>query len=107
MTVNEYKQFKDLKKENLRDNMTNIELVLNMLAEVTTTAISKTEQPQTMAHNTLIAIKGGKVAGDAKDSYERATGQKAISQINARDKEKLEIKNAPAKLTDTKKIKNH
>jgi len=92
MTVAEYKEMKNLKKENLRDNMTNIELVLNMLAEVTTTAISKTEQPETMAHNTLVAIKGGRVANDARVSYEQATNKKAVTPINARNKELLEIK---------------
>jgi len=91
MTVAEYKNFKDLKKENLRDNMTDIELVLNMLAEVTTTAISKTEKPETMAHNTLIAIKGGKVANTARGEYEKATGKKAILPLNAKNKELLEV----------------
>jgi len=92
LTVREYKDFKSLKKENLRDNMTNIELVLNMLAEVSTTAISKTEQPETIAQNALVAIKGGKVAKDAKISYEKATNQKAVSALNAKNKELLEVK---------------
>jgi len=96
MTVNEYKEFKSLKKQNLRDNMTDIELVLNMLAEVTTTSISKTEQPETMVHSTLVAIRGGKVANTAKQEYERETGQKVISPLNAQNKELLEVK----KLTD-------
>ena len=94
LSVQEYKQLKGLKKQNLRDNMTNIELVLNMLAEVTTTAISKTERPETMAHNTKIAIRGGKVANVAKNEYEKATGQKAISALNAKNKKMLEIKTA-------------
>jgi len=94
LSVQEYKQLKGLKKQNLRDNMTNIELVLNMLAEVTTTAISKTEQPETMAHNTQIAIRGGKVANVAKNEYEKATGQKTISALNAKNKKMLEIKTA-------------
>ena len=92
MTVNEYKEFKNLEKQNLRDNMTDIELVLNMLAEVTTTNLSKTEQPETMAHNTSVAIRGGKVANVAKDEYEKTTGQKVISSLNAKSKELLEIK---------------
>jgi len=92
MTVGEYKNLKSLKKENLRDNMTNIELVLNMLAEVTTTAISKTEQPETMSHNTEIAIRGGKVAKNAKLDFELETGQKALSSVNAKSKELLEVK---------------
>ena len=78
--------------------MTNIELVLNMLAEVTTTAISKTETPETVAQSTEIAIRGGRVAKDAKQSYEKATGQKVISPLNARDKGKLEIKNGVLEL---------
>lgn len=66
LTVKEYKQKKGLKKENLRDNMTNIELVLNMLAEVTATSISKQEQPQSFEENKNIAVRGGKVANTAK-----------------------------------------
>jgi hypothetical protein len=92
MTVGEYKNLKSLKKENLRDNMTNIELVLNMLAEVTTTVISKSEQPETKAQSTLIAVRGGKVAKNAKDDFERETGTKAISAVNAKNKELLEVK---------------
>jgi prophage antirepressor-like protein len=92
MTVGEYKNLKSLKKENLRDNMTNIELVLNMLAEVTTTSISKSEQPKTMAHSTEIAVRGGKVAGTAKQEFEKETGQKAILSVNAKNKELLETK---------------
>ena len=92
MTVSEYKDLKNLKKENLRDNMTNIELVLNMLAEVTTTSISKTEEPETMAHSTEIAMRGGRVANNARLDFERETGQKAISSVNAKNKELLEVK---------------
>ncbi|GBU25306.1 hypothetical protein R83H12_01949 [Fibrobacteria bacterium R8-3-H12] len=92
LSVQEYKRLKGLKKQNLRDNMTNIELVLNMLAEVTTTAISKTEQPKTLVHNTKIAIRGGKVANVAKNEYEKATRQKAISSLNAKNKKMLEVK---------------
>ena len=72
--------------------MTDIELVLNMLAEVTTTSISKAQQPETMAQNVLVAIKGGKVAKNARLDYEQATGQKAISSVNAKNKELLEVK---------------
>jgi len=92
MTIGQYKDLKSLKKENLRDNMTNIELVLNMLAEVTTTAISRTEQPETIAQNVLVAIKGGNVAKDARQSYEIATSQKVVSALNAKDKNLLEVK---------------
>lgn len=92
MSVQEYKRLKGLKKENLRDNMTNIELVLNMLAEVTTTAISKQESPKTFEENKKIARRGGSVASDAKKRYEEETGKKAISPLNADDKNLLEIK---------------
>lgn len=70
MTVREYKDMKGLTKENLRDNMTDIELVLNMLAEVTTTQLSKDEQPQTFEQNRSVARRGGSVAKDARESYE-------------------------------------
>lgn len=89
LSVKEYKQLKGLKK-NLRDNMTNIELVLNMLAEVTTTAISRQEQPKTFAQNKQIAKRGGNVANDAKKRIEMETGQKVISPINAKKKTCLE-----------------
>jgi hypothetical protein len=94
MTTRGYKYYKNLTKENLRDNMTNIELVLNMLAEVTTTTISKTENPSSMDENIKIAQKGGSVAKDAKNSYEKATGQKVISKVNAATKERLEIRHS-------------
>lgn len=92
LTVKEYKQKKGLKKENLRDNMTNIELVLNMLAEVTATSISKQEQPQGFEENKKVAVRGGTVANTAKKEYEKATGLKAVSSLNAKDKKALEIK---------------
>lgn len=91
LTVQEYKQVKGLKKENLRDNMTNIELVLNMLAEVTTTAISKQEQPQTFDDSKNVARRGGKVAGNARKDIETQLGQSVISPLNAKDKKALEI----------------
>ena len=92
MSVQEYKQLKGLKKENLRDNMTNIELVLNMLAEVTTTAMSKEQKPTTMAGHKRVAKEGGEVAKTAKIAYEQRVGKKAISPINASNKNLLEIK---------------
>lgn len=91
MTVQEYKKYKDLKKENLRDNMTDIELVLNMLAEVTTTAISKKEKPETMSEHKKVARSGGGVAKNARIDIEQRLGQSAISPLNARNKELLEI----------------
>ena len=92
MSVSEYKQYKGLKKENLRDNMTNIELVLNMLAEVTTTAISKSEKPNTFEKNKNVAKRGGNVANDAKKRFEEETGQLVVSKLNAKSKTLLEIK---------------
>ena len=92
MSVQEYKQLKGLKKENLRDNMTNIELVLNMLAEVTTTAMSKEQKPTTMTGHKRVAKEGGEVAKTAKIAYEQRVGKKAISSINASNKNLLEIK---------------
>lgn len=94
MTVAEYKQLKGLRKENLRDNMTNIELVLNMLAEVTTTAISRQEQPATFEHNKQVAKQGGEVARSTRVDIERRLGQSVISPLNAADKQALEIKSS-------------
>ena len=92
MSVREYKEYKGLKKENLRDNMTNIELVLNMLAEVTTTALSKKEKPDTFVKNKNIAKKGGSLAKQTKKGYEKLLGESVISPLNANDKSALEIK---------------
>ena len=92
LTVKEYKEFKGLKKENLRDNMTNIELVLNMLAEVTTTTLSKKEQPKTFTENRSVAKRGGKFAGDTRKRFEEEIGGKVISPLNASDKPALETK---------------
>ena len=85
MTTREYKEFKDLKKENLRDNMTNLELVLNMLAEASTTEISKEKKPETFEENKEIAIKGGKVAEAARTKLEKESGRKVISSTNAKE----------------------
>jgi hypothetical protein len=90
MTTKQYKQFKGLKTESLRDNMSNLELVLNMLAEASTTEISKNEHPKTLEDSKRIANRGGKVAGVARKELEAQTGQKVISPVNA--KEVLEIK---------------
>lgn len=95
-SVREYKELKGLKKENLRDNMTNIELVLNMLAEVTTTAISKARKPDTFGQSVKIAKEGGSVAGDARKNIESRIGTSVISPLNASDKGALEIDNAEA-----------
>lgn len=91
-SIKEYKDFKGLKKENLRDNMTDIELVLNQLAEVTTTALSKREQPETFEESKTIAKRGGKVAKNARTDIESQLGRSIISPINANDKLALEVK---------------
>ena len=92
LTVKEYKELKGLKKENLRDNMTDIELVLNMLAEVTTTALSKKEQPETFKENVKVAKKGGNLAKQTRKGYENLLGETVISPLNANDKPALEVK---------------
>ena len=84
-TVGQYKNFKGLKKENLRDNMTNLELVLNMLAEATTTEISKENNPETFDDNKRIAKKGGEIAGNARKQIEKQTGKKIVSSQNAKE----------------------
>ncbi len=91
-TVREYKELKGLKKESLRDNMTDIELALNMLAEVTTTAISKREQPSTFDESKKIAKRGGSVAKDARRSVEKQIGESVISPLNASNVEQLTTK---------------
>ncbi|OFX49056.1 MAG: antirepressor [Bacteroidetes bacterium GWA2_30_7] len=83
-TVKQYKNLKGLKKENLRDNMTNLELVLNMLAEATTTEISKETNPKTFEDNKRIAKKGGEIAGDTRKKIEQQTGKKIVSPQNAK-----------------------
>lgn len=83
-TVGQYKNFKGLKKENLRDNMTNLELVLNMLAEATTTEISKENNPKTFEDNKKIAKKGGEIAGDTRKKIEQQTGKSIVSPQNAK-----------------------
>ncbi len=90
LTVREYKDLKGLKKENLRDNMTDIELVLNMLAEVSTKAISQARQPDTFSESKQIAREGGSIAGDARDNIEKRVGSTVISALNAKDKPALE-----------------
>ena len=83
MTTRQYKNLKGLKKENLRDNMSTLELVLNMLAEATTTEFSKTSKPETFAENQEVARAGGAVAGDARKSIEARTGRPVITSQNA------------------------
>lgn len=83
MSTRQYKNLKGLKKENLRDNMTTLELVLNMLAEATTTEISKQKAPETFLENIDVARAGGKVAGDARKAIESQTGVPVITSKNA------------------------
>ena len=85
MTTRQYKRHKGLKKENLRDNMSTLELVLNMLAEATTTEISKTTEPQTFEENKNVAKRGGQIAGNARREIEKDTGKPVISSKNAID----------------------
>ena len=82
--VKQYKSHKDLKKENLRDNMTNLELVLNMLAEASTTEISKDKKPKTFNENKTVARKGGEVAKAARLQLENTTGKKVVTSQNAK-----------------------
>ncbi|MDO9028361.1 MAG: Bro-N domain-containing protein [Candidatus Roizmanbacteria bacterium] len=85
LSTKEYKDFKDLKKENLRDNMTNLELVLNMLAETSTTELSKKHKPKTLIESKIVARKGGTVAGNARKELENKLGDSVISPLNAKE----------------------
>ena len=85
LSVKEYKNHKDLKKENLRDNMSNLELVLNMLAEATTTEISKEKKPKTFTENKKIANQGGTIAGNTRKEIEEKTGKKVVNTLKASD----------------------
>ncbi len=85
MTAREYKQFKGLKKENLRDNMTNKELVLNMLAELSTKEIAESRNPETFGEHQQIARQGGEIARNARMELEEKTGKAVISPMNAKD----------------------
>ncbi len=90
-TVKQYKKHKGLKKENLRDNMTNLELVLNMLAEASTTEISKEKKPKSFEDNKTVALQGGTIAGNTRKEIEAKTGKKVVSRLNAKglkDKDK-------------------
>lgn len=92
-TVKEYKKFKGLKKENLRDNMTNTELVLNALAEISTTEISKATNPQGITEATDATIQGGNIARNARESLEKQIGRSILSPLNS---------NTPKLLDDSK-----
>lgn len=84
-TAKEYRKFKGLKKENLRDNMTNKELVINMLAELSTTEISKSRNPENMDEHKRIAKEGGQIAKNARVQLEKKTGKKVVTSLNAKN----------------------
>lgn len=90
-TVQEYKKYKNLHKENLRDNMTNLELTLNQLAEVSATAISKAKNPNGIKESRQVAVDGGTIARNARLDLERQLGQSVISPLNASDPPSLEV----------------
>ena len=92
MTTRQYKNYKGLTKEGLRDNMTNMELILNMLAEASTTEISKAEDPATLEASKAVARRGGNVANNARKELEQQTGKKVISRVNAKDLPKPDVK---------------
>lgn len=91
MTAGEYRRFKGLKKQNLRDNMTNMELILSMLAEESTREISASTLPCDMAEHHRVAASGGGVAKNARAEIERKTGRKVVSPLNASDAEALDV----------------
>lgn len=90
MSTREYKDYKNLRKESLRDNMTNTELVLNMLAEVSTTEISRNEKPQGLDKSRDVAKRGGSIAGNARKDLEKQLGKKVISKSNPKNPELLD-----------------
>lgn len=90
MSTKEYKQYKGLKKEGLRDNMTNLELILNMLAEASTTEISKVENPDGFEESRDVAKRGGNIAGNARQELEEVTGKSVISKKNSKNPELLD-----------------
>lgn len=89
-SVQEYKKLKGLKKENLRDNMTNTELALNLLAEVSATEISRSRQPEGFSQTKEVTIAGGKIAGDARKALEEQLGHSVLSETNATTPELLD-----------------
>ena len=89
MTTRQYKQLKGLKKENLRDNMSDLELVLNMLAEASTTSISRVERPEGLEENRKVARRGGRIAGNARKELEQETGTPVVTAENAQTLQQL------------------
>ena len=84
LSIKEFKRLKDLKKENLRDNMTNLELVLNMLAETSTTELSKKSKPKTFEGSKKVARQGGNIAGNARKDLEKKLGENVVTPKNAK-----------------------
>ena len=107
MTTREYKNLKGLKKENLRDNMSTLEIVLNMLAEATTTELTKTKNPQGLDENKKVAKDGGSIAGNARKEIEKETGQPVITSKNAIDFTKLidDVSNKISNIEDSENRK--
>ena len=103
LKTKEYKRFKNLKKENLRDHMTNLELVLNMLAEASTTEISKKKKTTTFARNKAIARQGGEIAGEARKKLEKRIGESVVTSKNAKQ---LKGDNKKKELPNSKKQRN-
>ena len=107
MTTREFKNLKGLKKENLRDNMSTLEIVLNMLAEATTTELTKTKNPQGLDENKKVAKDGGSIAGNARKEIEKETGQPVITSKNALDFAKLidDVSNKISNIEDSENRK--
>lgn len=107
MATREYKNLKGLKNENLRDNMSTLEIVLNMLAEATTTELTKTKNPQGLDENKKVAKDGGSIAGNARKEIEKETGQPVITSKNAIDFAKLidDVSNKISNIEDTENRK--
>lgn len=97
MTTREYKDYKGLKKQNLRDNMSTMEIVLNMLAEATTTELTKASNPNGLEENKKVAKEGGTIAGNARKEIENKTGKPVVTSKNAIDFAKI-IEEVPNKL---------
>lgn len=108
MTTREYKNLKGLKKESLRDNMSTLEIVLNMLAEATTTELTKTKNPQGLDENKKVAKDGGSIAGNARKEIEKETGQPVITSKNAIDFAKLidDVSNDISNIEDSENREN-
>jgi len=105
LKTKDYKKHKDLKKENLRDNMTNLELVLNMLAETATTEISKKHEPKTFPENRQVAREGGSIAGNARKQIESKTGKPVISKLSfKRMQEQKQLKSGKKKTLRQRKF---